>query len=828
MGEVFRARDERLKRDVALKTIKPDYSDNPDHLRRFEQEARAAAALNHPNILAIYDFGFEGKTPYIVSELLKGTDLRSRLSDSPFPLNDAVNYAVQIVSGLTAAHDHHIIHRDLKPENLFLTKDGRIVILDFGVAKLMPPDDGQHPENAPTRTKAGAVIGTKAYMSPEQHRGQSVDHRSDIFGFGAIFYEMLTGHQAFQGGSDADTTIAVLREEPAEANLEAASVPVGCREIIKHCLEKETDRRFQCAHDLAYALQAFSGYTPAQAEGKPKIFRVLPWALAGGLAILLVMSWILLTPALPVHPSYTRVTYEAGTVFAARFASGGQSIVYGAAWEGKPVRLFSTVGNSFPPQPLEFTDANLLAVSSTNELALALHGTHNGQLETVDGMLARAPLAGGSPKELLANVRWADWDKVGALAVVNYANGHSRLEYPIGKVLYESSGWISNIRFSPQADKIAFMDHPHLWDQRGSVCVVDLTGRVRTLTQEWESEQGVAWRPDGKEIWFTAVKNGHNLNLMAVDLEGKNRLLLDLPIGFTLQDIAPDGRVLVALNDKRLALAFSTLTSAADTELSWHDWNIAKDISPDGKSVLFEDSSEVAGSGYAVVTRKTDGAPPVRLGDGSAGGLSPDGQWAISISPGYPEKITLLPVGPGQPRPVDVQGLEKINPGWARFLANGKQILINGNEPGHGGSRCYVLSIDGGKPTAVTPEGVNCGPSSPDNRFVIGIGSNSAVAIYPVDGGPARSISNLEPGFRPIQWSQDGTVLFGYKPGELPSKIYKVEIATGKQVLVHQLRPTVQAGIVIVTPVVITRDGRYFAYSFNQALSTLYLISGLR
>ena len=826
MGEVFRARDERLNRDVALKIIKPAFSDNADHLRRFEQEARAAAGLNHPNILAIYDVGYEGKTPYIVSELLKGKDLRARLADGPFPLNDAVGYAVQIVSGLTAAHDHHIVHRDLKPENLFLTKDGRIVILDFGVAKLMP-EDGEPLENAPTRTKAGAVIGTAAYMSPEQHRSQGVDHRSDIFGFGAIFYEMLTGFRAFRGGSDVDTTMAVLREDPADADLEAASVPIGCREIIKHCLEKEADRRFQCANDLAYALQAFSGYTPIPADAKPQRFRLLPWAIATALALALVIRWILVTPTPPVHPSFTRVTYEAGTVFAARFASGGQSIVYSAAWDGKPVRLFSTVGNSFPPQPLEFADANLLGVSPTNELALALRGTHNGQMETIDGMLARAPLAGGSPKEVLANVRWADWDKTGSLAVVNYANGHSRLEYPIGKLLYESTGWISNIRFSPQADKIAFMNHPKLWDQRGTLCVVDLAGKINTLTPEWESEQGVAWRPDGKEIWFTAVKSGTNLNLMAVDLDGKLRLLLDLPIGFTLQDIAPDGRVLVALNEKRLALAFSTLSSAGDTELSWHDWNIAKDISPDGKKILFEDSSEAAGPGYAVAIRNIDGSAPTRLGDGSAGGLSPDGQWAISISAEHAAKITLLPVGPGQPRAVDVEGLEAINSGWAQFLANGKQILVNGNEKGRG-RRCYVLSVDGGKATAVTPEGVTCGPSSPDSRFLIGVDSNSAVAIYPVMGGPARSIPNLESGFRFIQWSQDGSMIFGYKPGELPSKIYKVEIASGKETTVHQLRPSAQAGIVIVTPVVVSRDGSRFAYSFNQALSTLYLISKLQ
>jgi WD40 repeat protein len=501
--------------------------------------------------------------------------------------------------------------------------------------------------------------------------------------------------------------------------------------------------------------------------------------------------------------------------------------VYGAAWNGKPVQLFSTVGNSLLAQSLNLTDANLLAVSPSNELAVVLHGTHNGQLETVDGMLARTPLAGGSPKELEADVRWADWDTQGRLAVVHYVDGHSRLEYPSGNVLYQSDGWISNIRVSPQGDKIAFMDHPTLWDYRGNVCVVNLAGKVQTLSKEWESEQGVAWRPNGKEIWFSAVEKGNNLNLMAVTLTGEVRTVLDLPMGITLQDIASDGRVLVALNSKRLAMGFSTLGGKQDEELSWHDWNVAKDISRDGQFVLFEDASEPAGPGYAVALRRLDGSLPVRLGDGSAGGLSPDGKWAISVSTGHPEQVTLLPTGPGQPRPVNLNGLEHIHNGWARFLADGQRLIANGNEQGHA-SRCYVLDLAGGKPKAVTPGGIVCGPSSPDSQFVVGVGPNSNIAIYPLRDGEPRRIPGLEAGFLPVQWSNDGSLLYGYHMGELPSRIYKVEIATGKQTMVQELRPGVPAGVVMVAPVVVSRDGTRFAYSYNQTLSVLYLISGLQ
>jgi Tol biopolymer transport system component len=394
-------------------------------------------------------------------------------------------------------------------------------------------------------------------------------------------------------------------------------------------------------------------------------------------------------------------------------------------------------------------------------------------------------------------------------------------------VLYQSSGWIGNIRFSPQGDKISFMDHPTPWDNRGSVCVVDLAGHVRTLSGEWESEQGVAWRPDGKEVWFSAAEKGHDLNMMGVTLEGKMRSLLALPMGFTVQDISADGRVLVALNSRRLAMAFSALDSKDDQELSWHDWNVAKDISRDGQSILFEDASEPAGPGYTVALRRVDGALPIRLGDGSAGGLSPDGKWAISISVGNPEQVTLLPTGAGQPLSVDVSGLEHIRNGWARFLANGHQISVNGNAKGHS-TRCYLLDLSGAKPKAVTPEAVSCGASSPDNRFIVGMGPNSEAAIYPLDGGAPRRIPGLEAGFQPVQWSTDGQSLYGYRVGELPSKIYKIEIATGKQTMVHELHPGVPAGVVNVAPVLASRDGTKFAYSFNQTLSVLYVISGLK
>jgi eukaryotic-like serine/threonine-protein kinase len=831
MGEVFRARDERLGRDVALKLIRPASSDNPDHLRRFEQEARAAAALNHPNILAIYDVGFEGTMPYIVSELLEGKTLRQRLDEGPIPVREATDYALQIAQGLTAAHDRHVVHRDLKPENLFLTHEGRIKILDFGVAKLQAPAEGEHAiQNLPTVTRSGMVIGTVAYMSPEQLRSQPVDHRSDIFSFGAILYEMLAGHRAFHGETEVDTMTAVLREEPAESNLDQASIPPAYKDIIKHCLEKEPENRFQSARDLAFALQTLSGSSSTRSSfvlpRARRTFRALPWAVAGVLAIaVLLVALQIRTPAPPI--SYQRLTFEAGTVYSARFARDGQSIVYSAAWNGGPVQLFSTVGNSVLAQPLNLQDANLLAVSPNSDLAVVVHGTHTGQLEAAGGMLAVTPLAGGSPRDTLSDVRWADWDPTGKLAVVHYVDGHSRLEYPIGNALYQSGGWVSNIRFSPQGDRIAFIDHPALWDDRGFVCVSDMLGHTKVLTPQWESVAGLAWSKDGKEVWFTAAEKGINLSLKAVTLAGQTRTLLDLPMALTLQDVSSNGRVLMTLNSRRVAMGAGMVGSKEDVDLSWHDWSIAKDISPDGQFLIFEDASEAAGGGYVVAMRRFDGSLPVHLGSGSAGGISPDGKWAISISTGNPERLTLLPIGPGQPRQINVSGLAHIHNGWARFLEDGKSIAANGNEPGHG-QRCYMLGLDGAKPRAVTPEGVSCGPLSPDMRFVVGTGPNFTQALYSSTGGQPRLIPGLGTGFQLLRFSQDSSMIYAYRPGELPSRIYKIDIATGKQTVVQELRPGAPAGVVNVAPVVVSRDGRRFAYSYNQTLSVLYLVSGLK
>ena len=834
MGEVYRARDERLGRDVALKFVHPSTAKDADRLRRFELEARAAAALNHPNIVAIYDIGMHEGMPFIVSELLEGKNLRERLADGPLSVGEACDFGLQIAEGLTVAHEKHIVHRDLKPENLFITKQNLVKILDFGIAKLIHPETAKTPaiQSVTTQTRTGSVLGTVAYMSPEQLRGKSVDGRSDIFSLGAILYEMLSGRRAFRGETDVDTITAVLRETPPEVTRERASVPPAFERIVNHCLEKEPAARFQSARDLAFALQNLGAEGHARGFwhiGTFPVRKVLVGTLAA--AALLGCGWL---ASAWIHrgvsaPEYHRLTFEEGTVYSARFASDGRSVVYEASWNGNPPRLFSTVSASPQTQQLDLADAHLLAISRTNQMALQLRGVHGTSLDYTGGTLAQAPLAGGSPRELLEDVRWADWDPSpqSQLAVVHTVDGHSRLEFPQGKVLYESPGSITNIRFSPSGDKIAFMDHPVLWDDRGVVKSVDVSsGRLSTLSSEWESEAGLAWNPKGDEVWFTAIEAGYNRKLMAVGLNGRTRLILTAPEGINLQDIAPDGRVLVSVENQRVALEATAAPDYRGHDLSWYDWSVVKDISADGQWVLFEESGEPFEGRYAVSVRGMNGAP-IHLGDGSAGGLSPDDKWALDVATADPPRVTLLPIGPGTPKDVPLPGLEHVQNGSARFMPDGKHILVNASERGHL-VRGFLLDLDGGKPRPVTPEGIAAFRISPDGHFVAAHGPNASLVICDADGGNVAQIPGIELGDTSAQWSADSKALYVYHFGEMPARIFRLDIHTGKRTLVRELEPSQRAGVVSIAPIVMSPDATRFAYSYYQNLSTLYVISGLK
>jgi Tol biopolymer transport system component len=835
MGEVYRASDQRLGRDVALKILKPSLAHDQDRLRRFEQEARAAAALSHPNIVAIYDIGMHDGAPYIVSELLEGQTLRERLLNGPIPRRQAIDYARQIAQGLTAAHEKRIVHRDLKPENLFLTKDGRIKILDFGIAKLLnstfDSDAGEAGSIASmtTQTRSGSLLGTIAYMSPEQLRGKAVDHRTDIFSFGAIFYEMLTGKRAFAGETQVDTMTLILKEDPPEMIREGRDIPAAFEQVVRHCLEKDPENRFQSARDLAFALSTLTDVTTGKQilPFRLETTRFRTWMLRIAAALLLVVAAIYLGIRLRAvqNPDFRRVTFERGTVYSARFTPDGRTVVYGASWNGRPLQIYSTIPDSLLARPLELSSAYLLGISRSSELALTIRGRPGSRLDFEGGMLADAPMLGGTPREILQDVAWADWSPDGQLAVVHHVNGRDHLEFPIGKVLYQTSGSISNIRFSPQGDKIAFLDHPKRWDDGGSVCVTDLSGNKTTLSSDWGWEYGLAWSPQGNEVWFSAVEKGSsNRSLWAVNLSRRQRKVLTAPGGLTMQDIAPDGRILATIDTERLAMEWSGKEKQV-RDLSWFDWSIAKDISSDGQWVLFEEGAEPAGLNNAVAIRKVDGSPPIRLGDGTADTLSPDGKWAISFLQSGPARLKLLSVGPGQSREIALPELERLQNG-SHFLPDGKRIVINGNEPGHPG-RTYVVDVAGGKAVPVTPEGIYATLPSPDGKFLAGETADRKLDLFPLDGGPVRHIPDVERGYVLAHWSADSKALYVYRTGELPLKIQRLDIATGKTKPVRELVPADLGGVVSIAPVITNMDASDFAYTYYQTFSVLYVVSGL-
>ena len=647
MGEVYRARDPRLTREVAIKVLPATFSQDPDRLKRFEAEARAAGVLNHPNITAVYDFGTHDGAPYIVTELLEGETLRSRLGPGAISPRKAIDYAMQIAKGLAAAHEKGIVHRDLKPENVFLTKDGRVKILDFGLAKLKL-DGGESGQTdvgtVSGGTQPGVVLGTMGYMSPEQVRGKPADRRSDLFSFGTILYEMLAGQRAFRGDTAADTITAILTKEPPDLSQTNKDVPPGLDRIVRHCLEKNPEERFESARDVAFDLEALSGLSgtstatgvralPAERSRKPWLLLALAAVLGAAIAAPFVYS-AGKKAGFVEPPAFRQITFSRGEVGSALFAPDGQTIVYSAGWEGKPFEVFINRPESPESRPFGLGAAEVLSISKSGEMAVSLNRRPLHAFVRT-GRLARISIAGGAPRDILDDVQFADWSPDGqTLAIVRDVGIKNRLEYPIGKVLFETTGWVGQIRVSPKGDVVAFVDHPFPNDDGGRIAIVDPAGKKTNLTQIYATIQGLVWTPDGGEVWYTAAEGGFNRAVHAVTRGGKTRLVGRVPGISTIRDISKDGHVLMTNESARLGILERGPGDDKDRELSWLDYSLVTDISLDGQRILITESGEGGGPGYSAYLRKTDGSPAIRLGGGSTEAFSPDGAWAISITSG--------------------------------------------------------------------------------------------------------------------------------------------------------------------------------------------------
>jgi eukaryotic-like serine/threonine-protein kinase len=833
MGEVYRARDPRLERDVAVKIVASGSEVTAERLRRFEQEARALAALNHPHILSIHDVGSERGVSCVVFELLEGQTLHARLAHGPLPTRKAVEYGVQIGQGLAAAHARSIIHRDLTPENLFLTSDGHVKILDFGLAKLTEaPDAGSEGDAAVTRTatEAGLVVGTAGYMSPEQARGRRADARSDIFALGAILYEMLSGRQAFEGETAADRLSAILHHDPPEL-ASAAGEPVwpGLERIVRRCLEKDPEERFQTARDVAFALEALSvvsGTRPTSGQGavvKGKLaFGAAAVLLAGVVAGVLADRGLRrLPPTEP--PTYRRLTYERGTVGIARLAPDGNTVVYNAAWRGEPTEVFTMRLDSRESRPLGLPGV-LHAVSSTSELAVGL-GTHSPRDNVTT--LARLPLAGGAPREVLEGVSWADWSPDGAeLAGVRVLDGTQRVEFPIGRVLYEAKGNISHLRVSPRGDWLAFLQHSPD-SSGGSLVAVDRTGTKRILSKDWADLFGLAWTPDGREVWFTAGGPGETKALRAATLDGRERLVARLLGQIDLNDIARDGRVLLVHPNFRIEMVSLAPGASKERDLTWLGVSWLADLSDDGRRVLFSELPEGAGEGGFTYLRKTDGSPAVRLGEGEALALSPNGKWALSVLTS-PSRLVLLPTGVGEAKTLTRPRLTYFEGAW---FPDSRRVLFAAEANG-GPRRFYVQDIEGGEPRPLGSSAIGFSHFSlpivaPDGRTVAALGQDGKPMLLSVDGGETRPCPGLDSDDGLIRWSADGRALFFQRYRGLTAEVHRLELATGRKKLLWELAAQDPAGA-FRPHVRLTPDGKSYAYTFMRDLSDLYLVDGLK
>ncbi|MFY9552784.1 MAG: WD40 repeat domain-containing serine/threonine protein kinase [Thermoanaerobaculia bacterium] len=822
MGEVYRAKDPRLGRDVAIKVLPASVSNDPDRLKRFEQEARAAGVLNHPNVTIVYDIGQHDGAPYVVQELLEGETLRSELAGGRFSTRKAIDYAIQIAQGLSAAHEKGIVHRDLKPENLFVTREGRVKILDFGLAKLVQVEAGSA-SKLPTATEPGVVMGTLGYMSPEQIKGEPADGRSDIFAFGAVLYEMLSGRRAFEGGSTGEAMAAILKEDPPDLSATSRNVSPGLERLVRHCLEKSPERRFQSARDLAYDLETLTTVSGAAASttalGAPSQRWRKPLLAAALLAVGVLAVWSVTRIRTEKPVSYRRITFRRGTVYSARFAPDGQTVVYSAAWEGQPTRIFATRVGSLESRQLPVPDGRVLAVSPTGELAIQIG--HDSIWEST-GTLARVALEGGAPRELLENVSRADWSPNGReLAVVHRVAGKYRVEFPIGKVLYEATDYIESIRFSPRGDRIAV--GPFV----GDVVCLDLAGKATTLTKGWSGVADVAWRPDGGEIWFVGERPKGKLALYGVTLSGRERTVRLEAAGLYLFDISRDGRALLNdyLWDSNLAAVASGETS--EHELSWMDRSYVTAVSKEGRFVVFNEWGEGGGDNGAIYLRPLDGSAAVRLGEGWGLALSPDNLWVLSRPSDPSDPYVLLPTGPGEPRRLEHRGLTTVDTG--QFLPDGMSILFLGRT-GNGPLKAYIESLEGGEPRALSPDGLSAGSVavSPEGRLFAAQGPDSKIAIYAMDGGPPKPVLGAGAGEIPILWSADGRSIYAVKTREAPALVFKINVATGARELWKTVAPADRSGLVAIDGIVMTPDARSYAYCYERILTSLQVVEGLR
>ncbi|MBI5169107.1 MAG: protein kinase [Candidatus Eisenbacteria bacterium] len=806
MGDVYRARDTRLGREVAIKTLPADVAADPERRARFETEARAVAALSHPNILAIHDLGEEGGVTFTVAELVEGQTLRERLADGPLAPSRAAMLAAQVAQGLAAAHDRGIVHRDLKPENVMVTPEGRAKILDFGLARRDEPMSAGSRSLAPTvaaSTQPGTVMGTVGYMAPEQVRGQVVDARADLFALGIVLHEMLAGRAPFLRESAADTMSAILREDPAPLSLCAPETPPALQRIVERCLEKQPVARFRTAADLAFALESLAHGSASGAQA-----------------------------AVESHassPRFQRLTYRNGHISAARFTPDGASVVFGATWDGRPFEVFTSRIGSADSRGLGLPAGSLLAMSTSGEMALSLGFHHRSWMQPI-GTLARASLAGGGVRPLQKDVIAADWSPDGkSMAVIRFRGNDCVLEYPPGKALFHSEGWLNRCRVSPDGTRVAFANHGRTGEGEADLCVVDRDGRVATLQRSIINFSGVVWSPSGDRVWCSGLDPANRHGIWSVGLDGAVHDVLMTATRISLHDLRPDGRALVSMDELRTSISLSDSADSPEVDLAWFDGSTACSFSADGEQLLFAEVAEAENPHYATYLRGVDGSPAVRLGEGIGRAVSVDGEWVIAITHTGRRGAVLYPTGFGETRELEFEGTGTLL--WATFAPDGAHLFHVSQRPGESPA-LYRSTLEGGASELLWDQPMRFerfigAPVSPDGERLALQGLDGRGFELAWRSGEARAIPGF--GVNEIAVSYDTTdgALFVCNDDPLARVLVKLDLATGARTPWRALRLPDPRGVIYVGPPRIAPNGSRLAYTYLRLLNNLYVVEGL-
>lgn len=642
---------------------------------------------------------------------------------------------------------------------------------------------------------------------------------------------MISGKRAFHGETAADTMSAILKEEPPELTETAMNVPPALERIVRHCLEKSPGQRFHSISDVAFGLEVLTGVSSITTSGKQPVLPARErkrWLLTVATALMACVALALVYEAgqhsaRTLIPHFHRLTFRRGTILSARFSPDGQTIIYGAALEGRPTELVTTRFDSTDSRSLGLEKTQLLSVSPNGELAVNMDQRQISPFVAA-GTLGRVPLAGGAPREVAEDVAWADWTPDGSdLAVARVAGRGITLEFPVGKVIYQPRGWVSHVRFSPHGDLIAIADHVPTGDD-GRIVVLDRNGNIKVASSFFITVQGLAWTPDQKEVWFTASKEGSSRALYAMNLSGKERLVLRVPGVLTVQDITRNGRALLTIESDHFGILGFHDGDKNERDLSWFDWSLIGDVSPDGKNLIFFESGEGVGSNYSVFMRGMDGSPAVRLGSGDFPALSPDGKWVAAINLASPAQIELLPTGAGQARVVTSDSLSHTRVHW---LPSGRGIVFVAYDANHP-ARTYWMDLDSSKVRPVTPEGTIGLLVSPDSKFLLARDPERKRWLYPLEGGePQPFTATLTAGDEVLGWEKDGKSILVLKPG-VPAKVFRVYLGSSKVEEVKTFSPSDPAGVVTVGGVRFSADRKSYAYDYFRILSDLYVVDGLK